>query len=123
MLPTFDWTAIAFGTLMAGIDVFMLGLIKIVSKERSKLMRWMIIPTIIYAIQPWIFLSSLRFESMIVMNLMWDLISDILVTLTGFFYFKETIGPYKTIGVVLSIVSITLMSMTDGTWEDFLGWK
>ena len=119
----FEWTPLAFGTVMAGIDVFMLGIIKTVSLNQSKLLRWMVIPTIAYAIQPWIFLQSLKFESLIVMNLMWDLISDVLVTLFGFFYFKEQLGPYKTIGVVLSLFSMALMSITDGTWEDFLGKK
>ena len=119
----FEWTALAFGTAMASVDVIMLGIIKSVSLNQSKLLRWMIIPTIAYAIQPWIFLQSLKFESLIVMNLMWDLISDILVTLVGFFYFKERLGPYKSIGVALSILSILLMSITDGTWEDFLGKK
>lgn len=119
----FEWAALAFGTAMASVDVIMLGIIKSVSLNQSKLLRWMIIPTIAYAIQPWIFLQSLKFESLIVMNLMWDLISDILVTLVGFFYFKERLGPYKSIGVALSILSILLMSITDGTWEDFLGKK
>ena len=104
---------------MASIDVFMLGIIKKVSTQ-AWVLKWMILPTLIYALQPWIFLSSLRFESLIVMNLMWDLISDILVTATGFLYFKERIGPYKTLGVILSFVSIVLMSLQDGKWEDFL---
>ena len=119
----FEWAPLAFGTVMAGVDVVMLGIIKTVSLNQSKLLRWMVIPTIAYAIQPWIFLQSLKFESLIVMNLMWDLISDVLVTLFGFFYFKEQLGPYKTIGVVLSLFSMALMSITDGTWEDFLGKK
>lgn len=105
---------------MASIDVFMLSLIKIISKNQAQFIKWMVVPTIIYALQPWIFLSSLRFESLIVMNLMWDLISDVLVTATGFLYFKEKIGPYKTMGVILSFVSIVLMSVQDGKWEDFL---
>lgn len=120
-MPRFEWIPIAFGTVMASIDVFMLGLIKAISLDRTRLFKYMIIPTIAYAIQPWIFFSSLRFESLTVMNLMWDLISDVLVTLTGFFYFKEKIGPYKTIGVLMSLVAMTLMSLEDGKWEDFLG--
>lgn len=122
-MPRFDFVPVAFGALMATIDVFMLSLIKVVSTDRVRMIRWMIIPTIIYAIQPWIFLSSLRFERMIVMNLMWDVISDVLVTLTGFLYFKESIGPFKTLGVCLSLVSIFLMSITDGDWDTFLGSK
>ena len=118
-MVSLNWTPIAYGAVMAGIDVFMLGIIKKVSTQ-AWVFRWMIVPTLIYALQPWIFLSSLRFESLIVMNLMWDLISDILVTATGFLYFKERIGPYKTLGVILSFVSIVLMSLQDGEWEDFL---
>lgn len=118
-----NWVPIAYGALMAGIDVFMLSVIKTVSGNPSRLLKWMVIPTLVYALQPWIFLSSLRFESLIVMNLMWDLISDVLVTATGFLYFKEKIGPYKTLGVILSFVSIVLLSLEDGNWEDFLPLK
>jgi drug/metabolite transporter (DMT)-like permease len=119
-MVSLNWIPIAYGALMAVIDVFMLGIIKLVSQNQSRLLRWMVFPTIIYAIQPWIFLSSLRFESLIVMNLMWDLISDILVTGVGLVYFKEKLGPYKTLGVILSFASIVLMSLEDGKWEDFL---
>lgn len=122
-MTNLNWVPIAYGALMAGIDVFMLSLIKTVSSNGAKMIKWMIVPTLIYALQPWIFLSSLRFESLIVMNLMWDLISDVLVTATGFLYFKEKIGPYKTLGVILSFVSIVLLSLEDGNWEDFLPFK
>lgn len=128
MLPvrrmvSFNWTPIVFGGILAGLDVFMLGLIKTVSKDKIKLLKWMIIPTISYAITPWIFLTSLQFESMIVMNLMWDLLSDLLVTASGFLVFKEKIGPYKTLGVMCSLIAIVLMSIEDGKWEDFLPFK
>ncbi len=119
-MTSINWIPVGFGALMASIDVFMLSIIKSISGNPSRFLKWMILPTIVYAIQPWIFLSSLRFESLIVMNLMWDLISDVLVTATGFLYFKEKIGPYKTLGVILSFVSIVLMSIQDGKWEDFL---
>ncbi len=115
-----NWIPIGYGAIMAGIDVFMLSIIKLVSNNPSRFLKWMVIPTVVYAIQPWIFLNSLRFESLIVMNLMWDLLSDIFVTGVGFLYFKEKIGPYKTLGVILSFVSIVLMSLQDGNWEDFL---
>ena len=110
----FDYTALTFGAIMATIDLFMLGLLKIISKNESRMIRYMILPTIVYALQPWIFLGSLRYESLTVMNLMWDLISDVLVTILGLFYFKEEIGPYKKLGVALSLVSISLMSLSDG---------
>lgn len=122
-MVSLNWIPIGYGALMAGIDVFMLSIIKLVSANPSRFFKWMIVPTIIYAVQPWIFLSSLQFESLIVMNLMWDLISDVLVTATGLLYFKERLGPYKTLGVILSFVSIVLMSLQDGEWEDFLPFR
>jgi drug/metabolite transporter (DMT)-like permease len=118
-----NWTPVAYGALMATIDVIMLSIIKAISFNQLRLIKWMILPTLIYALQPWIFLSSLRFESLIVMNLLWDLISNILVTATGFLYFKEKIGPFKTIGVILSFISIIFLSLQDGQWEDFLPLK
>jgi multidrug transporter EmrE-like cation transporter len=109
-----QWVPLGYGLLMATIDVFMLGLIRLISDDVPKLIRYMIVPTIVYAIQPWIFLDSLKYESLIVMNLTWDLISDILVTMLGLFYFGETIGFYKKLGVVLSFISIILLSSADG---------
>lgn len=78
------------------------------------MIRWMVLPTIVYALQPWIFLNSLKFESLVVMNLMWDVLSDVMVTLLGLIYFGEKIGTYKRIGVVLSLVSVFLLASADG---------
>ncbi len=101
---------------MALVDVFMLSIVKSVSLN-SRLLKWMIVPTIVYAVQPWIFLQSLEYETLIIMNLLWDLISNVLVTLAGLILFKESIGPYKMIGVILSFISITLLSLDDGDWK------
>jgi len=105
-----DYTAILYGSVMALIDVGMLGLVKEVSKSSIKHLGVMIIPSLVYAIQPWVFLSALRTESMTVMNLMWDLVSDVLVSLLGIFYFGEKIGTVRMAGLALAFVSLTLMS-------------
>jgi multidrug transporter EmrE-like cation transporter len=105
-----DITPLLYGLFMASIDVFMLGIIKMINTGAIKNMLWMAIPTIVYAFQPWIFLQSLRFESMIVMNLLWDLISDVLVTANGVLYFKESLSRTKAFGVMFSLLGIFLMS-------------
>jgi multidrug transporter EmrE-like cation transporter len=115
-LPFLNTIPLQFGFLMATIDVLMLSIVKQVSLD-SRIVKWMVIPTIAYAIQPWIFLQSLQFESLIIMNLMWDIISGALVTLVGLIFFKESIGLYKLTGVLLSFISITLMSLDDGPWK------
>ena len=111
-----EWIPIAFATVMATIDVFTLSAIKIIG-TKAKYLKWMIVPTIVYAIQPWIFLSSLKFQTMTVMNLTWDLMSDLLVTAVGLFYFGEKLGPIKTLGVCTALLSIALLAYDDGTLE------
>jgi uncharacterized membrane protein len=109
------WNTLLYGFLMASIDTTMLGLIKWISISHTKNLIYMIIPTIAYAVQPWIFFSAMKFESMIVMNLVWDLTSDLLVTLLGLFYFGEKLGRIRSIGLVLGMVSLCLLSYKDLT--------
>jgi EamA domain-containing membrane protein RarD len=104
------WQSLLYGLVMALIDTGMLGLVKEISKNSAKSIALMTIPTMAYAIQPWVFLSGLKNETMTVMNLMWDLLSDVLVSLVGIFYFGEQIGRTKTVGLILGIISLMLMA-------------
>lgn len=103
---------LVYGSYMATLDVFMLGIIKTISENKLAKI-FMILPTIIYSLQPWLFLKSLDFESMTVMNLMWDVLSDVLVTITGVFYFKETISRTKMIGIGFAILAVIFMNCGD----------
>ncbi len=118
-MARFNIIPLGYGFLIAFLDALMLTMVKQISLEKHQILRWMVFPTIVYAIHPWIFLKSLEFESLIVMNLIVDLASDLLVTLLGFFYFKETIGPFKVIGVALSFLAMILMSINDNGMENF----
>ncbi len=118
-MARFNIIPLGYGFLIAFLDALMLTMVKQISLDKRQILRWMVFPTIVYAIHPWIFLKSLEFESLIVMNLIVDLASDLLVTLLGFFYFKETIGPFKVIGVALSFVAMILMSINDNGMESF----
>ena len=70
----------------------------------------MIIPTLGYALQPWIFLSALKGETMTVMNLIHDLTSDVLVSLVGLLYFGEKLGRIRSIGLLLGVISLCLLA-------------
>jgi multidrug transporter EmrE-like cation transporter len=98
-----------FGTYMAIVDVFMLGILKAINLGwvSSALVA---LPMIIYGMQPFVFLASLKFESLTVMNLLWDVASDVLVTITGLWFFGEKISRTKMVGVVLSLISIVLLT-------------
>jgi multidrug transporter EmrE-like cation transporter len=112
-LNTIDWIPLRFALTMATFDVIMMSIIKSYNIGYLRGIKWMIIPTISYAIQPWIFLNSLNYQSMIVMNLLWDVISDVLVTANGYFIFGEVLTRTQWIGVGLSIVSIYLLTYKD----------
>ena len=109
----FHLVPLGFAGLMALIDAFALSLLKKISTKALSF-SFMPIAALIYAIQPFIFLEALNFESMTVMNILWDLSSDILVTFIGIFVLGEKIGFRKSIGIVLSFIAIYLFTFEDG---------
>ena len=103
------WDVLGYGTVLALVDVGMMPIAKGVATK--SLPFWlMIVPTLVYAADPWIFLQSLKIESMVVMNFVWDLISDILVTFTGLVLLGEKVSTMKSIGIGLSFVSLYFLS-------------
>ena len=103
---------ILFATAMASIDTWVLACLK---NYTLGLTSWTCIPIgmLIYGLQPFIFLQSLRFESMTVMNILWDLISDVLVTVTGVFHFKERISSIKQFAIGCAFLAIVLFGYDD----------
>jgi uncharacterized membrane protein len=103
------FSPLVYGTYMATIDAFILGLLKAIK------LGWintnlLFIPAIVYAIQPLIFYKALSGETMTVMNLLWDVTSDLLVTFEGLYFFEEKLSHTKMWGVGLSFLSIILLS-------------
>lgn len=114
----FNWRTIAFGLLFGFLDSLALPLIKNVSLGWS--FKWMAVPAILYAASPFIFLSALKKESLTIMNLVWDLTSDVIVTLIGLFIFSEKLPPVKMFGVVLSLLSLLMMTYEGDGWNEFI---
>lgn len=112
----FKYTTLLFGLLFGLLDGFALPIIKGVSIGWKPL--WMVVPIIIYAINPLIFLKALSTESLAIMNLVWDLSSDVIVTMIGIFGFGEHIPRTKLIGVILSFVSLFLMTYEGNGWGE-----
>jgi multidrug transporter EmrE-like cation transporter len=112
-LPILNTTPFLFAATMASIDSTMLSLLKYMTANKMS-MAWIVLPMIFYAFQPVLFYLSLQYETLTVMNLLWDVISDVVITAIGLLYFKEKIGPYKKVGVIFSLISIVLMSLNDG---------
>jgi hypothetical protein len=74
----------------------------------------MTITLLIYTIQPFIMYKVLQMGGTVtILNLSWDCISSILVTLLGIFYFKDKISGLKIYGVMFSILAIFLFAVDD----------
>jgi len=112
-MPVAHLIPLGFATVMAIIDSIGLGLLKQISTKAVSF-SFMPIAALIYAIQPFIFLKSLSYESMTVMNILWNLISDIIVTFVGIFILGEQIGFRKAVGIVFSFIAIYLFTFEDG---------
>jgi drug/metabolite transporter (DMT)-like permease len=112
-LKLFDLTALGFGGAMATIDALILSALKAYSLGWIQWRGTLIITMLVYSFQPLLFLQALQFNSLTVMNLLWDVMSDVVVTIIGLFYFKEKLTKFKKMGVLLSLVSIILL-----TWKD-----
>lgn len=101
---------------MSGIDVLAFSLVKKIS-EKALLPGFTLLSMGLYALQPLILLQALPFENVAVMNILWNLISSIVVTLVSIFFLGEKIGTYKLIGVLIGIVSLFLCTFEDGSSE------
>ena len=101
---------IAFASLMAFIDTSVLSGLKQYSTGDHAFGLAVPLGMLVYSLQPLIFLHSLRFESMTVMNILWDMMSDLYVTLMGLFYFKERLPTLKMLGLSFAFIAITLLS-------------
>jgi len=104
-------TMIGIGAVLAFVDVISMSYMKNFQNYRpTNLISWikpLIIPCIIYMFQPILFMTGLQVGgSITVLNLVWDLFSGILVTLTGLLLFKESLSPVKYTGVMFAVVGL-----------------
>ena len=109
----FSFLPIVLGTLMSSLDVLMMSLAKLSSKGRLSYGTALPLATAIYALEPYLFFKSMNYESLTVMNLVWDLTSDVLVTILGVFYFKESIKGLRWLAVLFALFSLALFAYTD----------
>jgi drug/metabolite transporter (DMT)-like permease len=118
----FNWYTLGFGALLALMDSISLPILKGV--KMNEWPRWLLsIPICLYALDPIIFYTALGTETLTIMNIVWDLMSDVIVTIIGIFFFKEVLPLSKKIGVGMSFIGLFLMTYEgDGLNDMFAGW-
>lgn len=115
----FNLIPIAMATGMAFIDTIVLSGLKEYDMGVNTWRGIVPIAMLTYSLQPYIYLQALQHESMTVMNILWDIISDIMVTVMGLFYFKEEISSLKQLGLAFAFIGIVLMSYDEVSNESF----
>lgn len=113
-----NWRTLTYGLTFGTIDAIALPIVKGVSTGWDK--AWMLLPVLVYASSPFILLSALREESLTIMNLVWDLTSDIIITFIGLVVFAESLSPMKFLGVCFSFLALFCMSYESATVNEFL---
>lgn len=109
----FSVLPIVFGLSMSLLDVGMMSIAKFSSKGQIAFSTALPLATLVYSLEPFLFMKSLNYESLTAMNLIWDLTSDVMVTTVGVFYFKEPIKSLRWVAVMFAIFSLGLFAYTE----------
>jgi len=109
----FNTLPILFGTCMAIVDIFMMSATKMVSTGALSSSVGIPLAISLYAMEPLIFLRAMKYEGMVVTNLVWNLMSNIIVTLQGVLVFGETIKGLRWLGISMSLLSLALLAYTN----------
>jgi len=112
-LGNFNMLPIFFGTVMALIDICMMSSIKMVSKGSIPSSWGIPLSVGLYALEPLVFLKAMKHEGMVATNLIWNLMSNVIVTLQGIIVFGESIQGLRWVGICMSILSLFLLAYTD----------
>jgi multidrug transporter EmrE-like cation transporter len=112
-LGNFDLLPIFFGIVMALIDINMMGTLKFVDQGKLAYAVGLPIATLLYAFQPYVFLKAMAHSNMLTTNLIWNLASNIMVTLLGVFFFKEKVKGLKWLAIGLSLFSLGIFAYSD----------
>ena len=96
---------------MASVDGFAMAMLK--AKHLGLIKSMFIFPLtmLIYSFQPLIFYKALSSESMSIMNVLWDVMSDVIVALIGYVVFGEVFTIQQCVGVVFCMVGIALLGV------------
>ena len=112
-LGSFDLLPIFFGLVMALIDINMMGTLKFVDQGKLAYAIGFPIATLLYAFQPYVFLKAMAHSNMLTTNLIWNLASNIMLTLLGVFFFKEKIKGLKWLAIGLSLFSLGIFAYSE----------
>jgi multidrug transporter EmrE-like cation transporter len=109
---SFSFLPIVFGVAMALVDVVMMFTAKFVHLGTIPYSIGLPVAMAAYSVQPYVFIKGMNYEGMAVMNLIWNLSSNVIITLAGVFLFKESIRGLRWVAILMSVFSLGLFAYT-----------
>jgi drug/metabolite transporter (DMT)-like permease len=94
---------------MASVDGFIMSLLKALKTGLIKNSLVFPISMILYSFQPIVFYNALSIKGMAVLNILWNVISNVIVTLLAVIVFGEVLSAYQWVGIVTCLVGIVLV--------------
>lgn len=82
---------------------------KIDSKELSK--KWLLLPILINVVSVFLVSIGLKYSSITIFNIEWNLISTILVTGISILYLNEVHSVYEISGLVLGFIAMFILNV------------
>ena len=104
-------SGIFIGLILAIVDIICFAITKYIFLHNDISINWLIIPSILYGCQIWLFYYGLKNTYMSELNITWNILSSVLVTLMGIYIFSEKLSNLKTIAFLLGVVSIILFAV------------
>jgi len=101
---------IVFGVYLAIIDIISMGIIKNINLGILA-ENWLGIAVVLYGSQMIIFKEGLKSMSMSVLNLNWNLFSNVVITIIGIYYFNEDISQIEKFGILFALFALFLFSI------------
>ena len=100
-----------YGLILASNDVINMSIVKNISLGVLT-QNWLYIAYILYGLQMIIFYKGVQVTGMSVLNLTWNLISNIVITLIGLYYFKENITHLERWGILFALFALFLFELS-----------
>jgi multidrug transporter EmrE-like cation transporter len=100
-----------YGLALASNDVINMSIVKNISIGILA-QYWLYFAYFLYGLQMIIFYKGVQVTGMSVLNLIWNLISNIVITMIGLFYFKENITHLEKWGILFALFALFLFELS-----------
>ena len=106
------YPSLFFAFLMGAIDIGALVIVKQIFSGALSTGHF-IFPILMFALQPFIFYQALNYSNLAIMNILFDLSSNLIVTAISIYVLKEAFTKFTGLGLLFSFIAIFFFMYDD----------